>query len=535
MKLLLPLCASVLLGLAAFAQAAPPSGADTGTRYTLSGTVVNSVTGEPIRRALVQIFMAGQQAVLTDASGHFEFNDLPPGQTAVSVRKPGFFTDQDLNAAQFGPPLASVGPNAPSLVIKMFPDAVIAGRVESREGEPLQNVIVRLIRLNIVNGRRQWNQAGGTNTNEDGEYRMGSLMPGWYYVVAGPSSETVWLGSPGTKGREGTFPEVFYPGARDLSSATSIQLAPGQQVEANISIAAEPVYRVSGAVEGVGESQGMNIEFATESGDPVPIPTEYGENGKFDARVPAGNYVLKTTAFGQGPPMTGSLKLSVNGDLSGIRVPLAPVSTIPVRALFETTRSNRSRVAANTNTIMIHLNRVDVSFGGGDEYLSLGGSPDPAANSIHDLSPGRYSLEVTSPNPGWYVRSARCGGTDLLRDDLVVASGARLPAIEIVLRDDGGSLSGMALSGGLPSRAAVIAVPDSAPKMAKMTYVGPDGRFNFGKLAPGDYSVLAVDRTDGLEYGSPEVLAPYLSSATHVAVSPDGDADVNVNVVTMGR
>ncbi len=534
MQRLLSCCAIFFCGLAAYAQMGSATNNDATGRYTLSGTVVNSVTGEPVRRALVQIFMTGQQAVLTDSGGHFEFDDLPPGQTAVAIRKPGYFTDQDLNAAQFGPPLAKVGPNASPLTLKMFPEAVIVGRVESRDGDPLQNVTVRLIRMNVVNGRRQWNQANATNTNEDGEYRIGSLLPGSYYVIAGPSSETVWLGPARTKGREGAFPEVFFPEARDLASATPIQLAPGQQVEADISIAAEPVYRVSGAVEGVGESQGMSVEFATESGEPLPFPTEYGESGRFDAKVPAGTYILKVTAFGDGPPMTGSVKLNVNNDLAGVRVAVAPVSTIPVRVTFENTRSH-PRAVASSSTVIIHLSRVDASFGGDDEYLSLGGSSDPAANSIHDLSPGRYSIEVTSPTPEWYVRSARCGGTDLLRDDLVVVSGARLPAIDIVLRDDGGTLSGTASSQGLPSRAAVIAVPDAAPKMARVVYVGPDGRFNFGKLAPGDYSVLAVDQHEPFEYGNPEALAPYLSSATRTAVPANGDTDVNINVVIVGK
>jgi hypothetical protein len=40
-------------------------------------------------------------------------------------------------------------------------------------------------------------------------------------------------------------------------------------------------------------------------------------------------------------------------------------------------------------------------------------------------------------------------------------------------------------------------------------------------LAPGEYSVLALDHLDGLEYTNPEVINPYLSKAQHVVLQPN--------------
>jgi len=62
-------------------------------KYTLRGTVVNSVTGEAVRGALVQIYFNGQRSVLTGPDGKFQFDGLPAGQTNITVaaRKPGFF------------------------------------------------------------------------------------------------------------------------------------------------------------------------------------------------------------------------------------------------------------------------------------------------------------------------------------------------------------------------------------------------------------------------------------------------------------
>src|SRR5271168_3944919 len=68
--------------------------------HTIRGTVVNSVTGEPIYRALVQV--GGQYATLTDHDGHFEFDavtlpDIPPW-----AMKPGYFPEsrfQEISAS----------------------------------------------------------------------------------------------------------------------------------------------------------------------------------------------------------------------------------------------------------------------------------------------------------------------------------------------------------------------------------------------------------------------------------------------------
>src|SRR6476619_970224 len=66
---------------------------------TVSGVVVNSVTGRPIARALVQ---AGQHAMLTDSDGRFEFRDST--DNALFVNKPGYFWENA--GAMTGWPLA---------------------------------------------------------------------------------------------------------------------------------------------------------------------------------------------------------------------------------------------------------------------------------------------------------------------------------------------------------------------------------------------------------------------------------------------
>src|SRR5580698_3775088 len=64
-------------------------------QYKFTGSVVNAVTGEPIRRALVQLEGGSERSALSDSNGHFEFAGLPAGQVNVTARKPGFFAQEE--------------------------------------------------------------------------------------------------------------------------------------------------------------------------------------------------------------------------------------------------------------------------------------------------------------------------------------------------------------------------------------------------------------------------------------------------------
>ncbi len=69
-------------------QIGPNGAADTSSgagQYKLSGTVVDALTGAPIRRAMVQLMGGQSQAVLTDEGGKFRFENLAQGQSVEST------------------------------------------------------------------------------------------------------------------------------------------------------------------------------------------------------------------------------------------------------------------------------------------------------------------------------------------------------------------------------------------------------------------------------------------------------------------
>src|ERR1700734_2232553 len=65
--------------------------------YTQQGIVVNSVTNEPVPRALVTLSFEGVRLAFAEADGTFQFEGLLySGQGAIDAKKPGYFSPQDV-------------------------------------------------------------------------------------------------------------------------------------------------------------------------------------------------------------------------------------------------------------------------------------------------------------------------------------------------------------------------------------------------------------------------------------------------------
>jgi len=108
--------------------------------------------------------------------------------------------------------------------------------------------------------------------------------------------------------------------------------------------------------------------------------------------------------------------------------------------------------------------------------------------------------------------------------------------INIVLRGDGASLSGTIESDGHAGRGSVLLVPDRASvSRVQTTFVMSGGQFQFDRLAPGDYRVLAVDHADKIEFRNPEVLSAYLSRASRVTLQSGAQAKTTVELIEVGQ
>jgi hypothetical protein len=306
-------------------------------KYKLSGTVINSVTGEPIRRALVQIYTGAIPVALTDGGGRFEFEGLAPGTTSINVHKPGFFDEQQ-GSHPAGPQVVTISPDSKPLLLKLIPESVIYGHVQNADGEPIEYLPVKVVAARIVEGKKRWEVAGYAGTNEDGEFRIANLPAGSYYVEAGPSWR--FLGPISPQQHPEGYSAVFYGGAPDLNSATPIQLGAGQQLRTDFSLQTAALFKVSGLVSGFAPNQGVSLQFEDRMGDRFSFPTKFDRmSGEFQTAARAGSYRLTANAWSQeGMSFNAEVPLNISSDVAGVRLMLAPSHVIPIIIRTEATR-----------------------------------------------------------------------------------------------------------------------------------------------------------------------------------------------------
>jgi len=496
--------------------------------YTLSGIVVDALTGAPIRRALVQLVGPQSRLVLTDEGGKFRFENLAQGQRRINAQKPGY-----ANSSSESPTMVTIGADTSLLVLKLEPESAITVKVTGEDGEGVEGLPVRLLSSQVRDGRRYWGRHGGEETDEQGEFRAGNLPPGKYYVSVGPSFRPVGHVGDGAQGSDVGYPRVFYPNAGELEGAAPVEVNPGRRARLELALRTVPLYRISGAVVGGTPGQPCGVRLTDSSGEDIAIGLRMNPmTGVFlSGGVPAGFYTLVANCFVNGQDsFTGRMPLHVDSNIVSVTLSVAPTISIPVS--FQRNRTNDGAADANENNPAgtVILTQKQPSSRRGLAWSEQEADGDKRRIVVKRVEPGIYTVDIP-PNPGWYVESARYGSVDLLSEDLTASEGGTTEPIEITLRNDGATASGNVGGRGVaPASGMVLLVPSRAPRLVKVTPI-MNGSFTIDDLAPGSYRVVALDRSDDLEYTNPEALQDYLTKAREVTLGPKQESRLDLELL----
>lgn len=518
-------------------------------KFNVTGTVIDAVTGDPIRKALVQVYANQRRMTFSDGDGRFQLEGIGAGSYSVTAEKPGYFNEQELMHG--GATYVEVGPKAaPAVMVKLTPEAVLAGTVKSTAGVPLEHVTLHLTYLEIREGRRRWDNRGSGVTDVDGRFRIAHLRPGEYYLFASPHAVRFETILDSDERPKTGYPGMYYASAPDLASATAIELKAGEQSEANFSLNEVPVYAISGTISGYGANQGVGIQIFDQSGTQVDRGIGFSaENGRFDVRPLApGNYVIKafsTAASNQ--PVRAELHFHLAADLHNLHLVLAPNPSIPVIVQMDAVGPRGKGVAAlnriSTNGPPLSVRLIGSGLGLNESFASFDNAQDRQTLFLHNVEPGHYSA-VIDARDGWYVASAEYGQTNLLTDDLVLAPGAPPGSLNIVLRNDSAALSGTVdVPEGFTSQVTIVAIPQRGAKASPgISYWYPPRektaeppQFLLESLAPGDYEVFAFDHTDGIEYTKRDVLESFASQGTQLTLSPNQRTKVRLQLIRIAE
>jgi protocatechuate 3,4-dioxygenase beta subunit len=478
-------------------------------RCTISGVVVDSVTGQPLNK--VQVLAenlanthSAPAFTTTDAEGNFTLVQLEAGQYRLKGVRNGYLETYHgaRRAESKGITVAlEAGEELKDIPLKLLPFAVVAGVVRDPEGEPLAEARVALIAVTYRNGARQARAIGQYATTDDlGQYRIPYVRPGRYYVRAGPKQRDEWRSpvdhSPKGAPAPETLVPAFHPTARELGTARWIEVAAGSHFTgADVTLLRSRVFHVRVRVAGPpGLSIGVGLEDRQNFGDGLDLhpPSNCKEHICEFSGVPSGLYSAIATA--QPPNITFRDLLSNSSRYrASVPVDVAGANVDDVQMIINAGAEVAGHVAVlggdHVNLTEVKVTFVDVE---GEEHLARI-SEDGTFTAR--LSQGRYEVKLHS-GLDLIPKSIRSDEVDVLQEGLMVSGSGQLP-LEIVLSSDGATIGGMVQ--GKDDRpapgATVVLIPETNLQfrhdLYQQTTTDQYGRYRFRLVTPGEYKLFA--------------------------------------------
>lgn len=452
----------------------------------LSGTVMNSASGEPIPR--VKVNATGASAT-SDSQGKWTVSGAC-GIQRLLAQRPGF-----IQPVQIGFTLKP-GESRQGIVLQLTPQAIIAGRVTDDLGDPIMSAQILLFNGRIAEGRFSFQPAGGTQTNDLGEYRIPSLRAGKYLICVNLLH--------------------CFPGSPDGNRNSALEVIPGRESRVNFTVPEDRTVHFRGTVAGRKADARMSVMAfpkATQGTGGGQLQSVVRPDGSFDiAGVRPGTWYVATDYFDSGKRLVGRIEVEAgNADIDGMVIQLdAPGS---IRGAIH------SPAAISLPLFGLTLRALEPRVASGP----IRWAPDDRTFTFSDVMLGKYRLDIVPP-PGYYVKGARLNGEDVLPRYVTIRQAANI--LDLELAADGGTLIGEITIGEITTgeitrstteiTTAVLLIPRRGqPKIITAT---ADGHFTATDLAPGEYTVSAWDRASDIEYLNADWMNRY-GGETTVAVS----------------
>ncbi len=506
---------------------------------TIDGYVVRIGSGEPLRKAQVVLRPErGRSPVfgaVTDASGHFTLDGIPPGNYRLDIERDGYVDQEYGQVSPSRPGTVLVllpGQQVSDVIISMVPTGTIAGRVFDQDGDPLVRATVRALRHVYQDGEKTLTQVDQAVTNDLGEYRLYWLDPGDYIVSAtyearfrgavelvvrgggrGRGGRGTGAGGGGGRGRglleqpptEETYVDTYYPGTSDPTLASSIVVGGGAEIPAiDFNVLPTRAVTLRGRVVSpyIGEG-GLTPIVTVVSRDNVVAGNRFnfrgsggrggrgGQNqdGSFELTgVAPGSYTLVAILTEQGRfgrtgqgQLVGTADIEVGeDDVEGLLITIIPGVAIQGRVLVDQGASDvdptRLRVRLQPDNNM-PFNAPNTPVGDDGTFV------------LENVSQASYRATVTGLPRDAYLAAVRYGGTDVLSGGLQVMGDPPGP-LEFLVSGAGGVVDGSIQieQDKVFTGAQVVLVPAAARDrrdLYKTASVDQYGRFTIRGIAPG--------------------------------------------------
>jgi hypothetical protein len=516
-----------------FGPAAPAAG-----KGVIEGTVVDSVTHEPIKKAQVNLAgpLPNPPMAVTDAGGGFAFRSLPPGAYWVSASKPGYNLPQVLFG---GNPNVQVtlgtDEEKKGIEVALLPGGSISGRVLDEDDAPLRHCSVSAVRPGYEQGRRNLRSVFGIVTNDKGEYRIANLTPDRYYLFARCHSEVpgphplLPRGDPRTPYE--TYQPRFYGGGLDPSTATRLAVSAGANLEGvDFEMRRVPAYTLRGTVTAsdpeafAGPITVLLLPANRQVQDLLQLGASTDPRDRtFQIRsVVPGSYLLVAFASQEGRSFYAQRRVEIGtAPPDPIEVSLASGAELKGSVQFD---SGDHPPLQNAQVFLAPV-----------EPRAFTPQPHAQINkdgtfTLAGIMPGRWRLMIGAAG---YVKSLFLAGQQVSPYDFQIAAGSAGP-LRVVMGAKMGSVR-VTIDGAPPDRlSSVLLYPEDAGRMGiglERLSAGSD-RLEIPSVPPGRYRLLATDTLNPWPLlQRPDLLKAIESSTQAIDVAEGGQVSATVEVV----
>ena len=520
---------------------------------------------------------AAPVTAVSDSAGRFTIRNISAGEHYVRAQLQNYFGPINNGARA---PVASetvvvTGQQTTEVRLSLIQGGTISGRVLDPTGKPLQNAPVQALQSAYDNGAPSLQIANLKPTDDRGEFRLGVLAPGEYYLAVTP---------PPAGGRGASSPAItlagevaittLYPNTTDSTKAVPIVLNAGGDVSGmSIQLKTVPGVKISGRVTHTlpatppaaprGGIRPLIAVVGLARRDRPALPDVIGagagitasDDGSFEIlNVPPGSYDLFARlpiASGWGglaPPERATTPLAIGrtsvevraGNVDGVTVLVHPGVDLKGRVTIDgqppTANSIRVSLAPDDSATRVGETQISNIFGQIAQYPAR--IEQDGSFTIPFIPEGHYRVQATftSQAANSYIADIRQGAASIFDNGLTVGREAVNP-LEIVVNTNGGSIEGTVLGADRKPvpRTTIVMVPPTGRRqnsaLYKFVQTDAQGHFSIAGVAPGSWKLFAWESIRPGAYQNAEFIQKYEARGTNVVVTAGMQSNSNPTLI----
>ncbi len=434
---------------------------------SLEGHVLNPARGGPVRRA--EVFLGPPESpqihrALTGADGGYRLPGIAPGRYRLSAQRLGFWpTHQWLTLSDCR--------SVRKIDLTLLPGAAISGRVYDENGEPLL-VSVQLWRETWKSGHRELREITRGPT-EEGAYRFFGLAAGQYYVSTAQT--------PIREVRQ-AYQQTFHP--------SPLKLSPGSEArDVDFHLNRTPTVTLGLDIQGLlAPDQYASIDLEnTDTHAKLELATN---DPKFEIDgLTTGSYKLTVTSREADQTYYALLNIDVGTvDIHTLAVQLAPTLDVRAKLRFE---------GPPPYPVAVPMRLSPLQTAHPDETGSYAWS---------GVVPGTYSVTADLPDAFYMKSSGTVEISRVRQDPFKFVAGAGAARLEGAVQ--------------FPDSVDHVRVILIGTRIEKTALTNADGTFTLRGIAPGRYTLTAVEEDDDQNWRDPDTLKALAAKGVRLELAP---------------